>query len=53
MEIRTDDLSGEALQALLRLHLAGMHASSPFVDGPALADYEPRAFNQFLHLALD
>jgi putative acetyltransferase len=152
MEIRTDDLSSEATQALLRLHLAGMHASSPpghvfaldlsglgapevtvwsawegehicgigalrrldaasgevksmrthpdrlrrgvaaallehiiaearalglrrlsletgsgpafepalalyrrrgFVDGPAFADYQPSAFNQFLHLTLD
>ncbi|MBV9995707.1 MAG: GNAT family N-acetyltransferase [Caulobacteraceae bacterium] len=29
MEIREDDLSGEPARALLRLHLAGMHASSP------------------------
>ena len=29
MQIRRDDLSGEAIQALLRLHLLGMHASSP------------------------
>ena len=28
-EIRRDDLSGEATRALLRLHLQGMHASSP------------------------
>ncbi|WP_429910582.1 GNAT family N-acetyltransferase [Glycocaulis sp.] len=28
-EIREDDLSGEAVRALLALHLAGMHASSP------------------------
>ncbi len=28
-EVRTDDLSGEATQRLLALHLAGMHASSP------------------------
>jgi putative acetyltransferase len=28
-EIRVDDLSGEPIRALLRLHLAGMHASSP------------------------
>lgn len=28
-EIREDDLSGEAARALLALHLAGMHASSP------------------------
>ena len=28
-EIREDDLSGEATRELLRLHLAGMHASSP------------------------
>jgi putative acetyltransferase len=27
--IREDDLSGEQTRALLRLHLAGMHASSP------------------------
>jgi putative acetyltransferase len=27
--IREDDLSGEAIRDLLRLHLAGMHASSP------------------------
>jgi putative acetyltransferase len=27
--IREDDLSGEAVRALLALHLAGMHASSP------------------------
>ncbi|WP_419729896.1 GNAT family N-acetyltransferase [Lichenicola sp.] len=27
--IREDDLSGEATRALLALHLAGMHASSP------------------------
>lgn len=29
MDIRGDDLSSTATQALLRLHLAGMHASSP------------------------
>ena len=29
MDIRLDDLSGAATQALLRLHLAGMHAKSP------------------------
>jgi putative acetyltransferase len=29
IEIRSDDLSGEATRALLRLHLQGMHASSP------------------------
>jgi putative acetyltransferase len=29
IEIRIDDLSGEATRALLRLHLQGMHASSP------------------------
>ena len=29
MEIHTDDLSSVATQALLRLHLAGMHADSP------------------------
>lgn len=29
VEIREDDLSGEATRALLRLHLQGMHASSP------------------------
>jgi putative acetyltransferase len=28
-EIREDDLSGEQTRALLALHLAGMHASSP------------------------
>lgn len=28
-KIREDDLSGEATQRLLALHLAGMHASSP------------------------
>ncbi|HJS86078.1 MAG TPA: GNAT family N-acetyltransferase [Acetobacteraceae bacterium] len=28
-EIRKDDLSGEPVRALLALHLAGMHASSP------------------------
>jgi putative acetyltransferase len=28
-DIRIDDLTGEAVQDLLRLHLAGMHASSP------------------------
>lgn len=28
-EIRADDLSGEPTRALLALHLAGMHASSP------------------------
>jgi putative acetyltransferase len=28
-EIRMDDLSGTAVQDLLRLHLAGMHAHSP------------------------
>ncbi len=27
--IREDDLTGEATQALLRLHLAGMHSNSP------------------------
>ncbi|MFC3068274.1 GNAT family N-acetyltransferase [Phenylobacterium soli] len=29
MEIRRDDLSSAETQALLRLHLAGMHANSP------------------------
>ena len=29
LEIREDDLSGEAVRGLLRLHLRGMHASSP------------------------
>jgi len=29
MEIRKDDLSGEATRALLALHLKGMHANSP------------------------
>jgi putative acetyltransferase len=29
LEIREDDLSGEAVRELLRLHLRGMHASSP------------------------
>ena len=29
MDIRVDDLLSSAKQALLRLHLAGMHASSP------------------------
>jgi len=29
VKIRADDLSSAATQALLRLHLAGMHASSP------------------------
>ena len=29
MEIREDDLSGSDVQGLLRLHLSGMHASSP------------------------
>ncbi len=29
MEIRQDDLSSAATQALVRLHLEGMHASSP------------------------
>jgi len=29
MHIREDDLSGAETQALLRLHLAGMHADSP------------------------
>jgi putative acetyltransferase len=29
LAIRQDDLSGEQTRALLRLHLAGMHASSP------------------------
>jgi putative acetyltransferase len=29
IEIRTDDLTGEPIRALLALHLAGMHASSP------------------------
>jgi len=28
-DIRTDDLSGEPVRALLALHLSGMHASSP------------------------
>ena len=28
-EIRQDDLSGQAVQALLALHLGGMHANSP------------------------
>lgn len=29
VEIREDDLSGEATRSLLALHLAGMHANSP------------------------
>lgn len=29
MNIREDDLSGASVQALLRLHLEGMHATSP------------------------
>jgi putative acetyltransferase len=29
LEIREDDLSGGATRSLLRMHLAGMHASSP------------------------
>lgn len=29
LDIRVDDLSGEATRELLRLHLAGMHANSP------------------------
>lgn len=29
MQIRPDDLTGSQTQALLRLHLAGMHANSP------------------------
>lgn len=29
LEIREDDLSGEPTRALVRLHLSGMHASSP------------------------
>lgn len=29
LEIREDDLSSEAVRSLLRLHLQGMHASSP------------------------
>lgn len=29
LTIREDDLSGEPIRGLLRLHLAGMHASSP------------------------
>jgi putative acetyltransferase len=29
LDIRKDDLTGEATRALLALHLAGMHASSP------------------------
>jgi putative acetyltransferase len=29
LAIRQDDLSGEAVRALLALHLAGMHANSP------------------------
>lgn len=29
MHVREDDLSSESSQALLRLHLAGMHANSP------------------------
>ncbi len=29
IEVRQDDLSGEQIKALLRLHLAGMHANSP------------------------
>jgi putative acetyltransferase len=29
LEIREDDLSGEAVRELLRLHLRGMHATSP------------------------
>jgi putative acetyltransferase len=29
LEIRADDLAGDATRALIRFHLAGMHASSP------------------------
>jgi hypothetical protein len=29
MDIREDDLSSDATQALLRMHLAGMHTNSP------------------------
>ncbi len=29
LDIRRDDLSGDAVRALLALHLAGMHATSP------------------------
>lgn len=29
LDIRVDDLAGEATRELLRLHLAGMHANSP------------------------
>jgi len=29
IEVRRDDLSGEEVQELLRLHLAGMHANTP------------------------
>lgn len=29
IEVREDDLSGEAVRGLLALHLAGMHANSP------------------------
>ena len=29
LDIRQDDLSGEAVRALLAIHLAGMHANSP------------------------
>ncbi len=29
LEIREDDLAGEAVRALLALHLSGMHANSP------------------------
>jgi putative acetyltransferase len=29
IEVRLDDLSGEQIRALLRLHLSGMHANSP------------------------
>jgi putative acetyltransferase len=48
LEVRRDDLSGEATRALLRLHLAGMHANSPPGSGPAfepaLAFYRRRGF---------
>ena len=37
LDIRPDDLSGEQTRALLALHLAGMHASSP-PDGVSALD---------------
>ena len=40
--------SGEAFAPALALY-----RRRGFVDGEAFADYEPSAFNQFLHLALD